>query len=196
MNRGKSKITVVIVLVLVVCVIGAVFFLYKNISDALSDIKDAAFPKLPEITLDLNGGIYSQPDQFEKEETDEETEEETMEPVPEKPMENFEARIVDISGDGLTRQVTAELLNKMAEDVHNTIVKLEVTSGGSVIKLNGKEYLEVDLGTIKSGETVQSTMEISLGFFDGLKITQNGAVLYLTVKSDEVTETVKYEYQP
>ncbi|HDR67653.1 MAG TPA: hypothetical protein ENN61_01245 [Bacteroidaceae bacterium] len=119
-----------------------------------------------------------------------------MEPVPEKPMENFEARIVGISGEGLTREVTAELSNKMAEDVHNAVVKLQVTSGNSVIKPNGQPYLEVDLGTIKSGEAVKSTIKVSLGFFDGLKITQNGAVLHLTVKSDEVTETVKYEYKP
>ena len=108
----------------------------------------------------------------------------------------FEFAVTDISGSGLSRTITAQVTNTGDIDAHNVWGKVEVSSQGSMIKLEGKEFLRIDAGTITSGDTVTIEVTLSFGLTDGLKISQNGATFMLTIYSDESTETFSYDYSP
>ena len=108
----------------------------------------------------------------------------------------FEFTVADISGAGLSRTITAEVTNKGNTDAHNVWGKVQVFSQGSLIKLGGKEFLRIDIGTIAAGETVTTEVTLSFGFTDGLKISQNGATFVLSIYSDEFTDTFSYDYTP
>ena len=108
----------------------------------------------------------------------------------------FEFAVIDISGSGLSRTITAQVTNTGDIDAHNVWGKVEVFSQGSRIKLEGKEFLRIDVGTITSGDTVTTELTLSFGLTDGLKISQNGATFLLTIYSDKVTETFSYDYSP
>jgi hypothetical protein len=108
----------------------------------------------------------------------------------------FEFAVTDISGSGLSRTITAQVINTGDIDAHNVWGKVEVVSQGSRIKLEGKEFLRIDVGTITSGDTVTTEVTLRVGLTDGLKISQNGATLVLTIYSDELTQTFPNEYSP
>ena len=109
---------------------------------------------------------------------------------------NFEIKIISVSGAGLSRDVTAHITNKGPADVHNAWVKVEVFALGQRIHVSGQDYLKQDIGTLKRQTTVvvEATMEFIL--FDGLTIIQNGAQVFLSIYSDERTETITYNYKP
>jgi len=106
----------------------------------------------------------------------------------------FNFAVTDISGSGLSRTIVAEITNTGTMDAHNVWYKVEITSADSKIKLNGEEYLRVDIGTLKNGDTVKSELTISVSITDGLKIASNGFRLILTMNSDEHSETLYYDY--
>jgi hypothetical protein len=108
----------------------------------------------------------------------------------------FEFAVTDISGTGFSRTITAEITNTGNTDAHNVWGRVQVFSGDSLIKLDGKEFLRVDVGTIKAGETVTAEVTLSFGFTDGLKISRNGAEFVLNIYSDEFTDTFSYNYSP
>ena len=108
----------------------------------------------------------------------------------------FELAVADIIGSGLSRTITSQVTNSGAIDVHNVWGKVEVFSQDSIIKLGGEESLRIDVGTVNSGETVATEVTLNFGLTDGLKISQNGATVVLTIYSDEVTETFSYDYSP
>jgi hypothetical protein len=110
---------------------------------------------------------------------------------------NFRPNIVSVTGSGLTsRTISAQLTNLGTGDAHNVSAKVEVTSQGSRIKLNGQDSLVQSLGTIKAGTTLNLQETVSVNITDGLKILQNGAAVILTVSSDELTQSATYNYQP
>lgn len=109
---------------------------------------------------------------------------------------NFQIAITDMSGTGLSRTATAQVTNTGTTDAHNVWVKSEVLSQGQRIQLSGKDYLRINIGTIKAGTTVTVQPDLSFNLLDGLKIQQNGAQLTLTIYSDEHTQTLTYDYKP
>ena len=108
---------------------------------------------------------------------------------------DFDLAITGISGSGLSRTVAAQITNLGTADAHNVWGKAEAFSDGSRIKLSGKEYLRVDVGTLKAGESTVKETTLSFSITDGLKIAQKGVLLELTVFSDEGTETFSYDYK-
>ncbi len=108
----------------------------------------------------------------------------------------FEFNITGVSGEGLSRTISAQLTNSGTDDAHNVWAKVEVFSQDSRIKLSGEDFLRVDFGTLKGGTAVTKEVNIKFGIMDGLKISQNGARFVLTVNSDENTQELYYDYQP
>ena len=109
---------------------------------------------------------------------------------------NFDFAITDISGTGLSRTVTAQVTNTGSTDAHNAWAKVEVFSQGASIKLSNNDFLRVDIGIIKAGAAVTKQVTLQFSVLDGLKITQSGAQLVLTIYSDENTQTFNYDYKP
>ena len=54
----------------------------------------------------------------------------------------------------------------------------------------------MDISILKGGISVTKQVSIKFSILDGLKISQNGARLVLTVNSDENTQELLYDYQP
>ena len=108
---------------------------------------------------------------------------------------NFVLAIKDIGGAGLTRTVTAQITNTGNSDAHNAWARIEVFSRNNRIRLCGSDSLTVDIGTLDGGATVTRQEALQFGFFDGMKIAQNGARVTLTIYSDEKTMTFNYDYQ-
>lgn len=112
----------------------------------------------------------------------------------------FSPEITDISGENLSRTITAKLTNSGTSDAHNVRARVEVFSLANRIKIKTdgieREYLEKKLGTIKAGTTVTVRETVSISVFDSWKISRDGAVVSLTIYSDEATRTTSYEYKP
>ncbi len=108
----------------------------------------------------------------------------------------FELVVSDVSGTGLSRTITAQITNTGSSEAHNVWVKIEVSSQEARVKLDGQDYIRVDLGTIKAKETVTRQVTLNISAFDGLKIAMNGAQFVLTIYSDEHTQTLSYDYKP
>lgn len=108
----------------------------------------------------------------------------------------FDFAITDITGTGLSRTITAQLGNSGNGDAHNVWAELTVSSGGSVIKVNGQTSLRIDVGTLPAGQTVTEQVTLSFSITDGLKIAQNGATFNVTVHSAERNQTFSYDYKP
>jgi len=108
----------------------------------------------------------------------------------------FGFAVTDITGSGLSRTVTAQVANTGVADAHNVWAKVEAFIGGSRIRLNGQDYLRVDIGTLKAGDSVTKQVALSFSITDGLKIAQQGVHLEMTILSDEHSETFTYDYKP
>jgi len=108
----------------------------------------------------------------------------------------FEFAVTGISGNGLSRTISAQLTNTGTDDAHNVWAKVEVSSQDSRIRLSGEDFLRVDIGMLKGGTAVTKEVNIEFGILDGVKISQNGARFVLTVNSDENTQELYYDYQP
>ncbi|MFC2123089.1 hypothetical protein ACFLRP_05330 [Bacteroidota bacterium] len=117
-------------------------------------------------------------------------------PTPTGSNVEFEFAVTGISGDGLSRTISAQLTNTGTDDAHNAWAKVEVFSQDSRIKVSGKDFIRVDIGMLKSGAAITKEVNIEFGIMDGLKIAQNGARFVLTVTSDENTQELYYDYQP
>ncbi len=110
---------------------------------------------------------------------------------------NFNLNITRLQVSGLTSlDAAAQITNTGTADAHNAWVKVEIVSQGSIIKINGQDYLREDLGTIKAGQAVSPQVTINVGFTDGIRVSQSGATFRLTIFSDEKTETLSYDYRP
>jgi hypothetical protein len=81
-------------------------------------------------------------------------------------------------------------------DAHNVWVRVSASSGSSVIKMSGQNYLRVDIGTLKAASSVIKQVELSLNLVDALKVSQQGVRMEMTIVSDEYSETVYYDYLP
>lgn len=110
---------------------------------------------------------------------------------------SFDIAITGVTGtELLTKTVSARIINTSGRDVHNAWIKVELFSQDQRVALNGLEYLRVDIGTLKAGEAALKQATITVGLFDGLKISQNGSRFALTIFSDEGTQTINYDYRP
>ena len=116
-------------------------------------------------------------------------------PSPERNV-RFALEVVDISGSGLSRIVTAKLTNTGSTDAHNVWGETEAFSQDSRIKLSGEAYLRTDIGSMPAGESITTEVTLSFSVMDGLKISQYGVTLMLTIYSDEYTEAFSYAYMP
>ena len=117
-------------------------------------------------------------------------------PTPTGSNVEFEFAVTGVSGEGLSRTISAQLTNTGTGDAHNVWAKVEVFSQDSRIKVSGKDFIRVDIGMLKSGAAITKEVNIQFGIMDGLKIAQNGARFVLTMNSDEKTQELYYDYQP
>jgi hypothetical protein len=108
----------------------------------------------------------------------------------------FDMMITGISGTGLSRTVTAQVINTGSSDAHNVWAKVEAFSQGQRVQISSQDYLRVDIGEIKAGATVKPQATLSFTLVDGLKIQQNGAQFQLTIYSDEKIQSLTYDYKP
>ncbi|RLI74429.1 hypothetical protein DRP04_14670 [Archaeoglobales archaeon] len=104
----------------------------------------------------------------------------------------FSVEIINVRESGaLSRVVTARLVNKdgYAKDVK---VTLELFVDKDRIKVNGKDALTIAVGDMGAKSRVEKEVEISVGFFDGLKIKSKGYVnAKLTISWDKGKEVFK-----
>ena len=88
----------------------------------------------------------------------------------------FAIQIINVEESGmLSRIVTAKLINKDGY-AKNLKVKLELFLDRERIKVNGEDALVIALGDMEANSSVEKEVEISVGFFDGLKIKSKGYV--------------------
>ena len=71
----------------------------------------------------------------------------------------LEPVITNVSGTGLSRIITTQIINTGNFDAHNVWVNVEVFSHGSRVKLDGQDYLRVYIGTVKPGNNTTETYE-------------------------------------
>ncbi|MFC1909671.1 hypothetical protein ACFLXC_00015 [Chloroflexota bacterium] len=108
----------------------------------------------------------------------------------------FDFIVTDISGSGLSRTINTQIANTGTMDAHNVSARVEALSGDSQLKISGGDYLEIDIGELKKGETLTKQLTVSVSMSDGLKIVNNGLRLVIILDSDEYTETFYYDYNP
>lgn len=108
----------------------------------------------------------------------------------------FEIRLLNIEETGaLSRKITAQLINRdgYAKNVTVTVVLL---LDNGIIKINGKKALKIDVGNMKPNESVDKTAELSVSFFDGLRIKSKGYVdIKLIIKWDKGKEILRRRIQ-
>jgi len=109
---------------------------------------------------------------------------------------NFSLNIIGISGSGLTRTVTGEISNTGTSDAHNAWMKIEVSTGGKNIRINGQDFIRKDLGTIKAKTSITDQINMTFSLIDGPALMNNGATVTMTIYSDEKTQTMTYDYKP
>jgi cytoskeletal protein RodZ len=109
---------------------------------------------------------------------------------------NFDLTVTNISGTGLSRTITWQITNTGTIDAHNVSVEAQIYSQGDLVKVNGLDSISETLGTIQAGETITDNVTLSFSVLDAPKILLNGATINLTVSSDEITQTITYDYKP
>jgi hypothetical protein len=110
---------------------------------------------------------------------------------------NYSVNITGFQVSGLSSgTVVAQISNTGTGDSHNVWAKVEIIYQGSIVRIAGQDSLRKDIGTVKAGGTITTEATINLGLTDGIKISQNGATIRLTIYSDEKTETLSYDFQP
>lgn len=108
---------------------------------------------------------------------------------------DFQLRIAKVEETGLTsRRMTAEMTNIGDSDAHNVSVKLEVSSRGKRIAVNGQDSVTVAVGTIGARQTVSRAIDISFSLADGFTIQQQGADFLATITSTEKTSALRFTY--
>lgn len=109
---------------------------------------------------------------------------------------NFSLNIIGISGSGLTRTVSGEIWNTGTSDAHNAWVKIEVSTGGKKIQINGQDFIRKDLGTIKARTSITDQINLTFSLMDAPTLLSNGATVTMTIYSDEKTQSMTYDYKP
>ncbi|MDO8531706.1 MAG: hypothetical protein Q7T26_06005 [Dehalococcoidia bacterium] len=108
---------------------------------------------------------------------------------------DFQLRIAKVEETGLTsRRMTAEMTNTGDSDAHNVSVKLEVSSRGKRIAVNGKDSETIAVGTIGARQMVSRAIDISFSLADGFTIQQQGAEFLATITSTEKTSALRFTY--
>ncbi len=104
--------------------------------------------------------------------------------------------VTSFAVNGFSASVAARVGNVGNVDVHNLQGQVQVTTSGTIVQVNGTYAYVIPLGNLKVGQTVQVNASLDFTFLDGLKISQDGATLYLWLVSDEKTQTFSYDYRP
>ncbi|MBI4338242.1 MAG: hypothetical protein HY683_10495 [Chloroflexi bacterium] len=116
----------------------------------------------------------------------------TPSPVP----VGFDLAVLDMSGGGFSRTVTARLTNLGFQDATGVWAKVELYAGASRVKLSGQDSLRIDIGALSARASVQRQVMLSVGLLDGLRLQSNGARVVVTVYSDQATRSIEYPFQP
>ena len=88
----------------------------------------------------------------------------------------FSIEIVDVKESGmLSRVITAKLINNDGY-AKNVKVTLELFVDNDRVRINGKDALTIVVGNMDAKSSIEKEVEISVGFFDGLKIKSKGYV--------------------
>lgn len=91
--------------------------------------------------------------------------------------------------------INVHVANTGPSDAHNVWGKVEVYCQGSIIKLDGQDYLRTDIGTIKAGTNLTTKAILNASLADGLRVLANGGTIKLTIFSDEKTQTYSYDFK-
>jgi hypothetical protein len=75
-------------------------------------------------------------------------------------------------------------------------MKIEVSTGGKNIGINGQDFIRKDLGTIKAQTSITDQINMTFSLIDGPALMNNGATVTMTIYSDEKTQTMTYDYKP
>ena len=104
----------------------------------------------------------------------------------------FNIEIVDVRESGaLSRVITAKLINNDGY-AKNVKVTLELFVDNDRVGVNGKDALTIAVGDMNPKSSVEREVEISVSFFDGLKIKSRGYVdVKLTISWDGGREVIK-----
>lgn len=108
----------------------------------------------------------------------------------------FDFRVIDVTRRGFSTTLRAGLLNVGDFDAHHMQLKLEAFCEGQRIRLDGRDYVIENLGTLQARQWVTKTRTIGVGFSDGLRIQGRGITLKVTISSDEKTDIISHYYKP
>ena len=77
-------------------------------------------------------------------------------------------------------------------EAHNVTASVQLWSGNSRIKVNGKDILVEELGNLAPGATVTRSITVSVGFVDGLKLQTSGGVVIVDVVHNEGSKQFRF----
>ena len=109
---------------------------------------------------------------------------------------SFNLSVTDFVVDGFSAHVTARVTNPGNGDAHNVQAQVRVTSAGSIVQVNDADSYTLSIGTLRSQQAVTVNTTLTFNILDTLKISSQGATVYLWLISDEKTETFSYDYHP
>lgn len=116
----------------------------------------------------------------------------TLTPV----LPRLEVHILDISGSGFTRRVTARLVNTGNGAATGVYTLAEFFAGDTRVKVNGQNALRIDIGRVETGQTIQREVEIGFSLLDGLRLQRSGGRAVLTVYADQGTWRFEETFRP
>ncbi len=96
---------------------------------------------------------------------------------------------------GVSVKGQASIKNIGDKTAHNVRVRVELfSSDGKRIKLNGKDYIEKNVGDLRGGGTRSEKIEFSIGLGDGRNIESNGATSLYHIYSDEKNKEIEERF--
>jgi hypothetical protein len=114
-------------------------------------------------------------------------------PEDENKSSKVDIEILEVKETALfSREIRARVKNNV-DDLTSVRIRVDLIAGNERVKINGKDSLVLHVGDLKRGKSVEITVEVSIDFFDGIKITEKGYVdAILTVLYDGGSETKSY----
>jgi archaellum component FlaF (FlaF/FlaG flagellin family) len=109
---------------------------------------------------------------------------------------NFVLTVTNFRVNGFSADVTAQVFNNGNANAHNVQAQIQAISGGAVVQVNSSDSYFLPIGSINAQQTVTVNTTLSFNILDTLKISSNGATIYLWLVSDENAQSFSYDYHP
>ncbi|GBD11258.1 hypothetical protein HRbin23_00911 [bacterium HR23] len=117
-------------------------------------------------------------------------------PTPTSIPPRLEVRIVQVTGSGLARIVTAQVLNTGGSEATGVYAVAQFFAGATQVQVNGQDALRVEVGRVGAGQRVERTVEVRFSLLDGLRLQRSGGRVVLTVYADQGTWRYEEAFQP